>query len=126
MQDVYWENGDRVPVYDPREEEDAEVNSDSPELELMRTLLGFLKNSPNPDLTIDCLCLVSGVCYSGRSMADIARDRFVSRATVSRRCVDLCEAFGIEPTRAMRSRKGRWNCREARLKNVDHLLKFLK
>jgi hypothetical protein len=56
-------------------------------------------------------------------MAEIAREHKVSRATVSRRCVDLCDSFGIEPTRAMRSRKGRENCRNARFKNVENTIK---
>ena len=123
MQQFYWENGESVPAYDPREEETVNNSIESPALIMMRRLLGFLKASPHPDLTIDCLCLISGLCYDGKSMAEIAREHKVSRATVSRRCVDLCEAFGIEPTRAMRSRKGRENCRNARFKNVENTIK---
>lgn len=114
MQGVYWENGERVPAYDPRDSETEEDIMESEALRMMRTLIGLLKTSPHPDLTIECLCVISGVCYVGKSMAEIARENRVSRATVSRRCVDLCNAFGIEPTRAMRSRKGRQNCKDAR------------
>jgi len=123
MEGIYWENGERVPAYDPREEELSTHAIDSPAMTLMRSLLGFLKASPHPGLQIDCLCLISGLCYDGKSMAEIAREHKVSRAAVSRRCVDLCEAFGIEPTRAMRSRKGRENCRKARFKNVEDTIK---
>jgi hypothetical protein len=55
-------------------------------------------------------------------MAEMGREHKVSRATISRRCVDLCEAFGIEPIRAMRSRQGRENCRNARLEKLLELL----
>jgi hypothetical protein len=121
--EIYWENGERVPAYDPREKDSCEKSIESDALIMMRRLLGFLKASPHPDLTIDCLCLISSLCYEGKSMAEIAREHKVSRATVSRRCVDLCDSFGIEPTRAMRSRKGRENCRNARFKNVENTIK---
>lgn len=120
--ETYWENGERVQVYDPRTEVDDNDPVDSPTLVMMRHLLGFLKSSPNPGLTIDCLCLISGVCYDGMSMAEIARNNLVTRAAASRRCVDLCDAFGIEPTRAMRSRKGRENCRSARIEKVSDVI----
>lgn len=119
---VYWENGERVAAFDPREELEKHEPVDSPPLVMMRRLLGFLKSSPNPGLTIDCLCLISGVCYDGLSMAEIARKNLVTRAAASRRCVDLCDAFGIEPTRAMRSKRGRQNCRSARLGKVNEII----
>lgn len=123
MDAIYWENGERVPAYDPRESENISDSLEDETLVMMRSLIACLKNSPHPELTIECLCIISGICYDGQSMAKIARDNFVSRATVSRRCVDLCEAFGIEPTRAMRSRKGRQNCQNARFQKILDLLK---
>lgn len=122
MQQFYWENGERVPAYDPREEETVTNSIESPELTIMRQLVSFLASSPHPALSIKCLCLVSGICYDGKSMAAIARTHKVSRATVSKRCVDLCDAFGLQPTRAMRSKKGRANCRNAR---GEQLLKLI-
>jgi hypothetical protein len=119
----YWENGERVPVYDPREEVETEPNIlESPQLVVMRRLLGILKSSPHPGLTIDCLCLISGVCYDGLSMADIARKNKVSRATVSHRCVELGATFGIDHTLAMRSRKARENCHKARIKKIIEII----
>jgi|TARA_R110000803_G_scaffold41295_2_gene88882 hypothetical protein len=122
VQDIYWENGERVPAYDPRDEEIVSHSVDSPVLIMMRQLISFLKNSPHPDLSIECICMISSICYDGRSMAEMGREHKVSRATISRRCVDLCEAFGIEPIRAMRSRQGRENCRNARLEKLLELL----
>lgn len=118
----YWENGERVAAYDPREEVEEVDPLDSPPLVMMRRLLGLLKASPHPSLTIDCLCLVSGVCYDGLSMAEIARKNKVTRATVSNRVVELGETFGIDPTRAMRSRKARENCRKSRFEKIEELL----
>jgi hypothetical protein len=118
----YWENGERVPVYDPREDQEEADILESPELVVMRRLLGILKSSPHPGLTIDCLCLISGVCYDGLSMASLARKNKVTRATVSHRCVELGETFGIDPTRAMRSRQGRENCRNARLDKISEII----
>jgi hypothetical protein len=122
MQQFYWENGERVPAYDPRKEDTTTNSIESNELVVMRQLVSFLSSSPNPALSIKCLCLVSGICYDGKSMAAIARTHKVSRATVSKRCVDLCDAFGLQPTRAMRSKKGRANCRSAR---GEQLLKLI-
>ena len=118
---LFWENGERVPVYDPRDDSDDYLSAESKSLKMMRRLLGNLKASPDPALTIDCLCLITGLCYDGQSMAQIARRHLVSRATVSNRCVELCETFGIEPTRAMRGKAGRENCRKARFKKVEEL-----
>ena len=192
----YWENGERVPVFDPRREVEEPDALDSPPLVMMRRLLSFmkatpnlglsvecaclisgihykglsikkiaeensvsrqtvykrchdmgeyfgacqealgndefvlvrrlighLKQSPHPQMTADCLCLICGVCYDGSSMAGIAKSNFVSRATVSNRCVALCDAFGIEPTRAMRSRQARENCQKARFKKVSAIIR---
>lgn len=111
-----------VPVTDPRYEEIEREEADSDTLVVLRKFLGILREAHHPQLTIDCLCLISGVCYDGMSMADIARDRMVSRAAVSRRVVDLCDAFGINPVRAMRSEEARANCKEAREKLIKEYL----
>lgn len=118
----YWENGERVAVYDPRDEVEEPAGVDSPAAIMLRRLLGTLKASPHPSLTIDCLCLITGVCYDGLSMAEIGRKNKVSRATVSNRCVELADAFGLDPTRAMRSRQARENCQKARFKKVSEIL----
>lgn len=112
----YWENGQRVPVYDPRDEE-VRQPKESREVAILRKIMGFLISDPHPELSISCLCLISSVCYNGRSMSDIAKKHKVTRAAVSKRCVDLCNDFGIDPVMALRSKKGRENCRKARNEN---------
>lgn len=118
----YWENGERVPVVMPDEIQEEEPKMDSPELMMMRTLIGILHKCPHPALSIECLSLISGIGYQGKSMAQIARDNMVTRATVSRRCVDLCNLLGIPPVRAMRNFSGQENCRIARSKKLKQLI----
>jgi hypothetical protein len=72
----------------------------------------------NPALGIECLALVTGIGYDGASEAAIARRHRVTRAAVSKRCVELCEAFGIPPVRAMRPEKCRDHCRKARVREM--------
>ena len=73
---------------------------------------------PNPSLGRECMALVTGIGYEGDSMQEIANRHGVTRASVSKRCVELCETLGIPPTRAMRSVKNRQRCREARFREV--------
>lgn len=118
----YWENGERVPVVIPEMEMTHQVEIDSPELSMMRNLIGVLLKSPHPALSIECLSLISGIGYNGKSMAQIARENMVTRAAVSRRCVDLCKQLGIPPTRAMRNESGQKNCRKARIEKLKELV----
>ena len=68
----------------------------------VRRLVGELLSSDNTRLTIECLSLVTSIGYDGSSMTDIARKCGVTRAAVSKRCVEICEAMAIKPSRAMR------------------------
>lgn len=115
-----WENGARVPVYDPRDDEEDEEESpqESPVLQMMRRMVGFLLADPAPALGIECLALVTGIGYDGASLAEIGRRHGVTRAAVSKRCVELCEAFGVKPVRAMRPEQNRERCRKARVSEL--------
>lgn len=114
-----WENGRRVPVRDAREEdENPRPRMDSAPLIMARRLVGFLLADPNPALGIECVALVTGIGYQGASMAEIAKTHMVTRAAVSKRCVELCEAFGIPPVRAMRPEQSRERCRMARVREM--------
>lgn len=75
--------------------------------EVVRRLVGELLSQSNPALAIECLSLVTGIGYIGNTMTDIAKSHGVTRAAVSKRCVELSEALGLEPSRAMRSKKAR-------------------
>ena len=126
----YWENGKRVPVVDPDYDTTPEQSESRPELAIMRTLMAILQDNPDR-LTIDCLSLISSLCYSGDSMADIARKHYVTRATVSNRCVELCDLLGVPPVRAMRNESARENSRKARNQKTlemieEHLSTYYK
>lgn len=115
---VGWENGARVPVQDDRDDDPPARRADPAALVMARRLVGFMLADTHPSLGVECLALVTGIGYQGASMEDIAKRHGVVRATVSKRCVDLCEAFGIPPTNAMRSELSRERCRMARVREL--------
>lgn len=119
----YWENGERVQVVGPKYTEEIDSRIDAPEIEIGRTIIGLLlQHRKNPDLSIQCLSLVLGIGYEGKSMTEIARENNVSRATVSHRCISYCRKLGIPPVRAMRRQEGQENCRAAQIKRQTQLL----
>jgi hypothetical protein len=111
-----WENGQRVDDYWETPPTARPQRDTAYALCKMVCVLGA---DTNPALAIECMMLATGMGYQGSSMADIARRHCVTRAAVSKRCVDLCEAVGIPPSRAMRPEKNRDHCREARLKSLS-------
>lgn len=112
-----WENGQRVPVNDHRETEEK-PRPERGALVMVRRLVGIILADPNPALGVECMALVTGIGYEGASMAEIARRHNCTRAAVSTRCGDLCDAFGMPRTRAMRPEHNRKRCRQARLQSL--------
>lgn len=88
---------------------------------LLRRLLGELLSRANARLSIECLALVTGLAYDGDSMSAIAARYHVTRAAVSRRCVDLSHALHMNPCRAMRSLKARQSYRRSRINHLNQL-----
>lgn len=82
----------------------------------LRRVLGEVLQQGNPRLTVECLALVSGLAYTGASMSEIARRHGITRAAVSKRCVELTEQLDLRPSRAMRSLTARQRYRAARIK----------
>jgi hypothetical protein len=72
----------------------------------------------NARLTAECVALVSGLIYSGDSMTDIAQRHGITRAAVSKRCVELTELLNLRPSRAMRSLTARKSYRSARIEST--------
>jgi hypothetical protein len=72
----------------------------------------------NARLTTECIALVSGLSYTGSSMTEIAKRHGISRAAVSKRCVELTDLLDLPPSRAMRSLTARKRYRDARLKST--------
>lgn len=60
----------------------------------------------------------AGLNNGGDSMAEIARRHGVTRAAVSKRCVELTELLGLRPSRAMRSLTARESYRDARIRSL--------
>ena len=73
----------------------------------------------NARLTAECIALVSGLAYDGSSMSDIAKRHGITRAAVSKRCVELTELLDLPPSRAMRSLTARKSYRAARIRTTQ-------
>ena len=86
--------------------------------EVVRRLIGELLVQKNAKLSLECLALVSGVSFLGDSMTDIARRHGVTRAAVSKRCIEMSEKLALPPARAMRALTARRAYERARNKNL--------
>jgi len=84
--------------------------------DVLRRLLGEILGMQNRSLTVECLAIVSGLSYVGDSMSEIATRHGVTRAAVSKRCVELSERLSLPPSRAMRSLTARKSYRAAQLR----------
>jgi len=90
------------------EDEKPEVHSMGSATEILRRLVADIVAEDNTRLTIDCLTIALGLrVYSGDSMTTIAKRHGITRAAVSKRCVDIIERLKLPPSRAMRSEQAR-------------------
>lgn len=114
------EGDDPALLPDPEPEPELAPTSSDPEQiwDIMRRMLGELLSHDNARLTVECLALVSGLQYSGASMTDIAKRHGITRAAVSKRCVELTELLDLRPSRAMRSLTARQRYRDARIRTT--------
>ncbi|MEE4210808.1 MAG: hypothetical protein V2I43_16275 [Parvularcula sp.] len=92
--------------------------------ETLRRLLGELLSTPNAQLSLECLALVSGVGFLGDSMTAIAKRHGVTRAAVSKRCIQLTEQLDLLPSRAMKSLTARQAYRTAQKHHHEHRERF--
>lgn len=88
--------------------------------DLLRRLVGELTSQSNARLSLECLALVTGLAYCGDSMTEIAKRHGVTRAAVSKRCVELTQSLNLKPSRAMRSLLARQSYRQSRLQHLRH------
>lgn len=86
--------------------------------DMLRLLIGELLGQGNTKLSVECLALVTGLSYNGDSMTAIARRHNVTRAAVSKRCVEFTHALRLDPSRAMRSLKARESYRKSRFNQL--------
>ncbi len=88
--------------------------------DILRRLVEELLYHDNARLTVECLSLVSGLSYTGCSMTEIGQRHGITRAAVSKRCIELTDLLGIPHSRAMRSQSTRAGSRQARLRVVHN------
>jgi hypothetical protein len=86
--------------------------------EALRRLVGEMLMQSNASLSLDCLALVTGLAYEGDTMTEIAKRHDVTRAAVSKRCVELTQSLNLKPSRAMRSLLARDSYRKARMNHL--------
>lgn len=79
-----------------------EVTEHYAPLDVVRRIVAELAAQDNIQLSFDCLSLVTGISYDGSSMTDIAKRYGVTRAAVSKRCVEISNALGLPPSRSMK------------------------
>jgi len=108
------------PMLAPEPEPEPQAAPQDPEhaWAVVRRVVGEILEHGNPRLTVECIALVSGMAYCGASMTDIARRHGVTRAAVSKRCVELTEQLDLRPSRAMRSLTARQGYRRARIQSA--------
>ena len=75
--------------------------------EVIQKLIGELIVDRNPALAIECLALTSGIAYEGNSMIAIAKRHGLTRAAVSKRCIELSERLGVKNLRPMKTERAR-------------------
>jgi hypothetical protein len=108
-----------MPEPEPEPETDFHSPSNTEQTwDTVRRVLGEILCHHNARLTAECIAIVSGLNYTGASMTQIAAKHGITRAAVSKRCVELTELLGIRPSRAMRSLTARKRYRDARLKST--------
>jgi hypothetical protein len=83
----------------------------------LRRMLGELLNQKNAKLTLECFALVSGASFLGDSMTAIAQRHGMTRAAVSKRCIDIARELNLPPSRSMRAATARQSYRQAQLKH---------
>jgi hypothetical protein len=87
-------------------------------MEALQRLIGELVTDQKPRLAIECLALVSSIAYQGNSLTEIAARHGLTRAAVSKRCLELSERLGVKNRRALRSDHAREAYAEARIESL--------
>jgi hypothetical protein len=100
-----------APDPDPTADHDWRVAADLRTAEAIAKLVCELLAN-DPTLGIECLALSTGIAYEGASEISIAKKYGVSRAAVSKRCIELAERLGVKNVRAMKSETAREIYRE--------------
>jgi hypothetical protein len=106
---------DIAALVDHETDEAGTINHDA--IEVLRHFVADLISEGNTRLTVECLAVALSLsAYNGESMTNIAKRHGVTRAAVSKRCVDITTQLNLPPSRAMRSEMARKIYRQAQLK----------
>jgi hypothetical protein len=112
-------NFDESPEDGPGTPVELEALIDRKTARKVRRIIIEIMEAKNARLTTECLALVTGVGFLGDSETAIAKKYNLTRAAVSKRCVELCEKLGLPPARAMKSEAARESYRASRHAVVD-------
>lgn len=105
---------------DSEPEHPSEQDGMKTAIRIVRHLVADLLCESNARLSIECVAIATGLsAYQGETMTDVARRHGITRAAVSKRCVDIVERLGLPPSRAMRSEQARKTYRKSRNKNLN-------
>jgi hypothetical protein len=105
------------------QQEDREETSIRNVTDVLRHFVADLLSEGNTRLTIECLAIALGLsAYDGETMTEIAQRHGITRAAVSKRCVDITQRLNLPPSRAMRSTRARRIYQKAQLKRNRHTL----
>lgn len=102
----------------PEEEFDLKAAVERQANRIVRRVIIEILEAKNARLTTECIAFVTGVGFLGNSETDIAKKFNITRAAVSKRCVELCDKLGLPPSRAMKSEAARESYRKSRLEVV--------
>lgn len=84
-------------------EEMSRASQEAKRMEFYRRFVNLLNASRNTRFTLQCYLISTGDAYAdGVSMAELAAQWGVCRATVSKHCVEICAILGIQPSAYMR------------------------
>ena len=85
--------------------------------DVLRHFVADLLSEGNTRLTIECLAIALGLsAYDGETMTEIAQRHGITRAAVSKRCVDITKRLKVLPSRAMRSESARKTYQKSQIK----------
>jgi hypothetical protein len=99
------------------EQKDREETSMHNVTDVLRHFVADLLSEGNTRLTVECLAIALGLsAYEGETMTEIAQRHGITRAAVSKRCVDITQRLNLPPSRAMRSTRARRIYQKAQLK----------
>jgi hypothetical protein len=104
----------------PQERDDDfwKVAADLRAGEAIIRIISEILGGGNTTLTAECLALATGVAYQGASESAIAKKFGITRAAVSKRCIEICERVGVKNHRAMRTDRA---CRAYATARVESL-----